>query len=214
MSPDERNAAEMAMTFLLDDPSPKVRLAMAEAIAWSPDAPRAIVLSLASVTRPKLPATPSPARLVLSDADLIDLAARGSAVTRMLIAARSTISRPVAAAFAEIGEEEDVLCLLENEGAAIAPQSLKRIAERLGDCCDVRNLLLDRVGSAGRRPPAADPHVSNALINLPLAQAAIGAAACSVLPVRQRNRRSFRLPARSRRARLPIWSSICVSPDS
>ena len=33
MQPEERKAAEMAMTFLLDDPSPKVRLALAEAIA-------------------------------------------------------------------------------------------------------------------------------------------------------------------------------------
>ena len=47
MSADERKAAEMAMTYLLDDPSPRVRLALAEAIAWSPDAPRNLILSLA-----------------------------------------------------------------------------------------------------------------------------------------------------------------------
>ncbi|MGO7793186.1 hypothetical protein ACC703_38270, partial [Rhizobium ruizarguesonis] len=47
MTGDERAAAEMAMTFLLDDPSPRVRLALAEEIAWSPDAPRSLILSLA-----------------------------------------------------------------------------------------------------------------------------------------------------------------------
>jgi uncharacterized protein (DUF2336 family) len=173
MSPDERNAAEMAMTFLLDDPSPKVRLAIAEAIAWSPDAPRAIVLSLAG-DQAEIACHAITCSPVLSDADLVDLAARGSAVTRMLIAARSIVSRPVSAALAEIGEEEDVLCLLENEGAAIAPQSLKRIAERLGDCCEVRNLLADRVDLPADARQLLTQHVSNALINLPLAQAAIG----------------------------------------
>jgi uncharacterized protein (DUF2336 family) len=175
MSADERNAAEMAMTFLLDDPSPKVRLALAEAIAWSPDAPRALVLSLAG-DQAEIACHAITCSPVLSDADLIDLAARGSAVTRMLIAARATISRPVAAAIAEIGEEEDVLCLLENDGAAIAPQSLKRIAERLGDECEVRNLLLDRQDLPADARQLLTRHVSHALINLPLAQAAVGAA--------------------------------------
>jgi uncharacterized protein (DUF2336 family) len=174
MSVQERNAAEMAMTFLLDDPSPKVRLAIAEAIAWSPDAPRAIVLSLAG-DQAEIACHAITCSPVLSDADLVDLAARGGAVTRMLIAARAAISRPVSAALAEIGDEEDVLCLLENEGAAIAPHSLKRIAERLGDCCEVRNLLLDRADLPADARQLLTQHVSNALINLPLAQAAVGA---------------------------------------
>ncbi len=173
MSLEERKAAEMAMTFLLDDPSPKVRLAMAEAIAWSPDAPRAIVLSLAG-DQAEIACHAITFSPLLSDADLVDLAARGSAVTRMLIAARSSISRSVAAALAEIGGAEDVLCLLENEGAAIAPQALKRIAERLGDDCEVRNLLLDRPDLPADARQLLTQHVSDALINLPLAQAAIG----------------------------------------
>ncbi|MGO7522803.1 DUF2336 domain-containing protein, partial [Rhizobium brockwellii] len=64
--------------------------------------------------------------------------------TRMLIAARAHVTRPVSAALAEVGDEEELLCLLENDGAVISSLSLKRIAERLGDCCDIRNLLLDR----------------------------------------------------------------------
>jgi uncharacterized protein (DUF2336 family) len=173
MSLDERAAAEMAMTFLLDDPSPKVRLALAEAIGWSPDAPRAVVLSLAG-DQPEIACHAVSCSPLLSDSDLVDLAARGSSLTRMLIAARVAISRPVSAALAEIGEEEEVLCLLENEGAAIAPYSLKRIAERLGCCCDVRNLLLDRLDLPADARQLLTQHVSNALINLPLAQAAIG----------------------------------------
>lgn len=172
MAAAERAAAEMAMTFLLDDPSPKVRLALAEAISWSPDAPRAVILSLAA-DQPEIACHAVTCSPLLSDSDLVDFAAGGSDVTRMLIAARGTISRPVAAALAEIGEEETIMCLLENEGAAIAPSSLKRIAERLGHRCEIRNLLLDRGDLPADARQLLTQHVSVALVNLPLAQATI-----------------------------------------
>ncbi|MGO7362347.1 DUF2336 domain-containing protein [Rhizobium leguminosarum] len=173
MSADERAAAEMAMTFLLDDPSPRVRLALAEAIAWSPDAPRNLILSLAE-DQPEVACYAVTCSPILSDADLVDLAARGNGATRMLIAARAHVTRPVSAALAEVGDEEELLCLLENDGAVISSLSLKRIAERLGDCCDVRNLLLDRSDLPADARQLLTQHVSNALIGLPLAQAAIG----------------------------------------
>ncbi|TCU09965.1 DUF2336 domain-containing protein [Rhizobium sullae] len=173
MLPEERRAAEMAMTFLLDDPSPGVRLALAEVIAWSSDAPRAIILALAE-DQPEIACHAVTCSPLLSDADLVDLAARGGSVTRILIAARASISRAVSAALAEVGDEEDILCLLENEGAAIAPASLKRIAERLGDCCDIRNLLLDRADLPADARQLLTQHVSNALVALPLARAVIG----------------------------------------
>jgi len=174
MAAEERAAAEMAMTFLLDDPSPKVRLALAEAISWSPDAPRAVILSLAA-DQPEIASHAVTCSPLLSDADLVDLAAGGSEITRMLIAARGMISRPVAAALCEIGEEEAILCLLENEGAVIAPCSLKRVADRLGHHCEVRNLLLDRGDLPADARQLLAQHVSIALVNLPLAQATIEA---------------------------------------
>ncbi|PKA39417.1 hypothetical protein CWR43_32820 [Rhizobium sullae] len=173
MLPEERRAAEMAMTFLLDDPSPGVRLALAEVIAWSSDAPRGIILALAE-DQPEIACHAVTCSPLLSDADLVDLAARGGSVTRILIAARASISRAVSAALAEVGDEEDILCLLENQGAAIAPASLKRIAERLGDCCDIRNLLLDRADLPADARQLLTQHVSNALVALPLARAVIG----------------------------------------
>ncbi|AGS21986.1 hypothetical protein NXC12_CH02238 [Rhizobium etli] len=173
MSGDERAAAEMAMTFLLDDPSPRVRLALAEAVAWSPDAPRSLILSLAA-DQPEVACHAVTCSPLLSDADLVDLAARGNGATRMLIAARGHVTRPVSAALAEVGDEDEVLCLLENDGAAISSQSLKRIAERLGDCCDIRNLLFDRSDLPADARQLLTQHVSNALVGLPLAQAAIG----------------------------------------
>ncbi len=84
------------------------------------------------------------------------------------------MTRPVSAALAEVGDEDEVLCLLENDGAAISAQSLKRIAERLGDVSDIRNLLLDRIDLPADARQLLTQHVSNALVGLPLAQAAIG----------------------------------------
>ena len=48
LSPDDLAAAEGAMLMLLDDPSPLVRRALADALAASPDAPPAIMLALAA----------------------------------------------------------------------------------------------------------------------------------------------------------------------
>src|SRR4051812_5301318 len=173
MSDERRDAAEKAMTYLLDDPSPRVRLALAEAIAWAPHAPRNIILSLAE-DQPEIACHAVTCSPILTDADLVDLAARGSSATRMLIAARAHVTRPVSAALAEVGDEDEVLCLLENDGALISAQSLKRIAGRLGDISDVRNLLLDRIDLPADARQLLTQHVSNALVGLPLAQAAIG----------------------------------------
>ncbi|MGA8951732.1 MAG: hypothetical protein WB806_13310, partial [Xanthobacteraceae bacterium] len=48
LSSDDLAAAEGAMLMLLDDPSPLVRRALADALAASPDAPPAIVFALAA----------------------------------------------------------------------------------------------------------------------------------------------------------------------
>ncbi|MFB2553282.1 DUF2336 domain-containing protein [Ensifer soli] len=139
----DRGAAEMAMTFLLDDPSPKVRRALAEALAACPHAPRSIILPLAEdqheIAGPVVAASP-----VLADDDLVDLAARGSDETRALIAARRPLSRAVAAAIAEIGGEREILVLLDNSLASLSRGTLKRIGERLGHLAEVRSLLLGR----------------------------------------------------------------------
>ena len=48
LSPDDRAAAEGAMIMLLDDPSPLVRAALARALAFSENAPPAVILALAA----------------------------------------------------------------------------------------------------------------------------------------------------------------------
>ncbi|MBD9646810.1 DUF2336 domain-containing protein [Ensifer sp. ENS09] len=171
----DRRAAEMAMTFLLDDPSPKVRLALAEALCSCSSVPRAIVLGLAG-DQPEIAYLVVSHSPVLTDDDLVDLAARGTLETRALIAARSFVSRGVAAAIAEIGDEDEMLILLENPGALLSRRSLKRIAERLGHSASVRDLLLARNDLPSAARHALVEEVGAALAAFGLVQVTIGEA--------------------------------------
>lgn len=140
---EERQAALMAMTHLLDDPSPKVRLALAEALAPSEDAPRALVLALAE-DQAEVAATVILQSPVITDSDFVDLAGRGDSLRRSLIASRASLSRTVSAAIAAIGDEPEVVLLLENPENRFAAATLRDIAHRHGGSADVRGLLLDR----------------------------------------------------------------------
>jgi uncharacterized protein (DUF2336 family) len=167
------HAAEMAMTFLLDDPSPKVRLSLAEAIADCARIPRSIILSLAE-DQPETAYAVISRSPVLNDMDLVDLAARGTPETRAVIAARQFMSRPVAAAIAEIGGEEEVLILLENEQARFSCRTLKRLSDRLGHLWSVRNRLLDRDDLPADARHTLVEKVGAALSGFGLVQSAIG----------------------------------------
>lgn len=143
LSPEQAKAAIMAITYLLDDPSPRVRLSLATAFALSPCAPRAVILALAA-DQPEIAATILSVSPLLSDSDLIDLVGRGDACTRAAIAVRQGLSIPVSAAIAEVAEAESVMVLLENGTAAIGRISLRRLGERFGGDAEIRTMLLDR----------------------------------------------------------------------
>lgn len=138
---DDRCAAEAALTLLLDDPSAKVRAALAEVLSLSARAPAQVVAALAAdqpeVAGPILVRSP-----LLTDADLVDLVATGSEAAQKLIASRPRVSMALAAAIAEVGGANACRALVENGGAEIAILSFRRIAERFGDRCDVREALL------------------------------------------------------------------------
>lgn len=140
---DDRQAAEVALTYLLDDPSPKVRLAIADVMAQSTEAPRAIIHAL---SRDQIEVA---GRIVafsplLSDADLVDLVGEDVEDLQRLVALRTGLSRSVAAAIAEVAGAEPICDLLQNRSAAIAPFSLRRIAERFSADTAVRALLVER----------------------------------------------------------------------
>ncbi len=170
---EEQRASVLAMTYLLDDPSPKVRLALAQALVPSDEAPRAIVLALAE-DQPEIACTVIAGSPVLRDADLVDLAGRGHAMTRALIAARPGLGYCAAAAIAEIGDEGQILLLLENDSASISRISLRRMAERFGQVSAVRHLLLDRDALPGDARHLLVSHVADALAQSDLVRQTIG----------------------------------------
>ena len=143
LSPDDLAAAEGAMIMLLDDPSPLVRRAMAEAFASAEKAPQIVVHALAAdqsdVALPVLAQSP----LLLED-DLVDLIATGHPDVQIAIAGRPQLPRTLAAAIAEVGVAEACLALLENLDSDIAPFSMDRIIERFGHLAPIRENLLAR----------------------------------------------------------------------
>ncbi|GGE83741.1 DUF2336 domain-containing protein [Stappia taiwanensis] len=137
----EREAALSAMIFLLDDPAPGVRRAMAEALARSEAAPREVVLALMS-DLPEVATIVFRHSPVLLDAELVDAVAGLADPIPVAVARRVGLSAPVAAAIAEVGSLPACLALLENEHAEIATFSLTRLVERHGHAAPLREALL------------------------------------------------------------------------
>jgi uncharacterized protein (DUF2336 family) len=144
LSFEDRCAAEAALTLLLDDPSAKVRFALADALSMSRHAPLQVVSALAA-DQPEVAALILARSPLLSDSDLIDLVASGASSTQRLIAARPGVSMALSAAIAEVGEADACLALLDNPSANIASLSFRRMAERHGDVAPLREALLGDV---------------------------------------------------------------------
>jgi uncharacterized protein (DUF2336 family) len=143
ISPDQRDEAEQAMYGLLDDPSPRVRRALAETLACVEDAPPGVIFALAcdqsDVAAPVLTLSP-----LLSDAQLIDCAAMGDRDAQAAIAVRRDLSPAVCAALAEIGAREALIALAVNEDANPPDFALRRMIERFGADGELREALLGR----------------------------------------------------------------------
>ncbi|MEP7455273.1 DUF2336 domain-containing protein [Phyllobacterium sp. SB3] len=170
---DERCATEAVLTLLLDDPSPKVRLALAEAFSTSVRAPAHIVASLAR-DQIEISTYILGRSVLLNDSDLIDCVAGGCGKAQRVIASRARVSPTVCAAIIEVGETDAVLELLANTQAKIMPVSYRRLLERLGHIAEVRSLLVD-----DERLPADCRHMlavrtAEALCQMDIVQALMG----------------------------------------
>ena len=129
------------MTVLLDDCSPDVRFALADALAESEAAPRHVILALAADQEEIAIAVLSRSPLFI-DSELVDIVAAASEALQTAIAARPAVSSAVAAAIAEVGDRLACWRLIENPAADVARISLRRIAERFGDEPEMRERLL------------------------------------------------------------------------
>jgi uncharacterized protein (DUF2336 family) len=143
LSPDDRAAAEGALLMLLDDPSPLVRTALAQALAASEEAPPAVVLGLAA-DQPEIACWVLERSPLLLDADLVDAVATQGPRVQLAIANRAFLPPAVSAAIAEVGSAEACLVLVENLQAEIAPFSFDRIVARFGHLGAIREAMLMR----------------------------------------------------------------------
>jgi uncharacterized protein (DUF2336 family) len=116
LTPDDRAAAEGALIMLLDDSSPIVRAELARALAFSEQAPPAVILGLAA-DQPEVASWVLEHSPLLLDADLVDAVATGTPHAQTAIANRGRLPCAVAAAIAEVGAAEACLVLIENPTA-------------------------------------------------------------------------------------------------
>lgn len=149
LTPEQSRATVGALTAFLDDPSPLVRRAMAEAFAGAGDAPHHIVCALAE-DQPSIAAVVLGRSPLFTNAELIDFVESGSAAAQRAIAGRASLAAPVSEALAEIGDADALVALASNFGADLPASTLRRMVARHGADADVREALLAR----GHLPPA------------------------------------------------------------
>jgi uncharacterized protein (DUF2336 family) len=141
MLEDERDSAEAALTLLLDDPSTKVRYAMADALASHANAPRHLIMALAQdqADIAMLVLCRSPLFL---DSELCEIVTNSDSVTLMAIACRQPLSNVVAASVIATGNDGACLALLQNEVLDLSTQNMRDIAKQMGGKPEIREGLL------------------------------------------------------------------------
>jgi uncharacterized protein (DUF2336 family) len=140
---EDKVEAESALMLTLDDDALIVRRALAQALAPSDKAPRAVILALAHDLSPVsshvLLASP-----LLTDADLVDTLDTADRFAQTAIALRPGLRLPVTRAIAEKAVVEAVVAMMASETAEIAPAAFARAAERFSDHAELRGVMLER----------------------------------------------------------------------
>ena len=141
LTQEDRLAAEAAMTVLLDDPSPLVRRALADALSSSANVPQTLVLALAN-DQPEIAEIVVARSPLFTEAELVDLIGEANERIQNAIASRVPVPASLAAAVAEVGCAGACLVLIENPDADVTSISLARIAQRHGALAAIRERLL------------------------------------------------------------------------
>lgn len=141
---DEHAALYAALIGFLDDPSVKVRAALAYGLLHTREAPRPILLALlqdaAVISRAVAQYSPA-----LIDVDLLGLVRDGDPAMLLATAMRDTLSLRVVDALFERGDKAVTLKLLGREDLVISPARLTQLATGVGcDDAEIRGALLAR----------------------------------------------------------------------
>jgi len=143
MDEAERYEAEIALTVMLDDPSPLVHRALADAIASAAGAPRHLLNGLIAQGGEAAAIVLERTHL-LTAAELVDAAALGAERAQIAIARRGALPATVAAALAEGGSLAACISLAANRSAEVTEAALLRLLERHGKDGELRETLLAR----------------------------------------------------------------------
>ena len=147
ISAEEREDLEAAITTLLEDPSPTVRLALAESLGAWRSAPRHVVSALAADTTEIaiIVLSRSP---VFHDVELIEAIKTSEIERQIAVSCRPWLSPPVIKAICEHGCEQACLGALMNPAARFTQDDLHAIAQRFGQLTEIRLILTDRTDLA------------------------------------------------------------------
>lgn len=140
---DEHAALYAALINFLDDPSVKVRAALAYGLLHSIDAPRPIMIALLRdspiISRAILQYSP-----ILIDADLVGAIRDGDQSMLFAIAQRGTLSPRIAAELIGRNDEEISLHVLRRDDISIDAGLLVQLAQLKGSNARMRGALLGR----------------------------------------------------------------------
>lgn len=131
LSHDERRIAEDILHALAHDVSVQVREALSENLKTYGGLPHDLALRMAkdinSVALPVIQFSE-----VLNDDDLIEIARSEGVEKQAAVAQRETVSEQVSEALVDVGKEEVVATLVENDGANISKQSFEKVLDGFG----------------------------------------------------------------------------------
>lgn len=140
---DEHAALYAALIGFLDDPSVKVRAALAYGLLHSEAAPRPIIMALlqdsAIISRAVLQYSP-----ILIDADLSVSIKTGGRAIWLAISQRSSLSHRVAALLIDQGDEDITLRIIRRHDIELDPSLLTTLAQARGSDAQMRGALLSR----------------------------------------------------------------------
>ncbi len=152
----DRKSTEQVFTLYLDDPSPKVRVALAEAIAPHEHAPRRLIWALMQDI-PQVSAVIFQHSPILRAADLLHIIEHGDAAVQAAVASRHDLGADLVRALVSQGAPEAAVALLQNLSVQLSPALKHDLAVRLRDDADLRGELLD--------DPDLLPHTRHLLVS-------------------------------------------------